>query len=372
MPAYNFRDSSSSRGRSRTRSSKPRKNLRSVSRRGAYAPRVKKQMMNLRNPIIENKSRIHSDVALANSHEIETRDDSEAENFEFLTQGDTQQPLNWRLIPNDDAFTLIPLTPFYRMQQGLKPYQMIGDTVMAKWLNTKIEVRFPQGEIFPKIHGDTTTLYRNMMIQENAKVYAIWGMITKAINAPLISVGGVAKPLDQWTQANILSYIQSELQPYFDNDYDKLSFRPKETTNIKIEKYVRLKPNLSETIAAPATPASGNGNSVTAISQATGSVPSIQKSHTFTFNRKVLYTEGYPAEQQSGEIDFQNLGPYQGDTHLPFLILYNPGFAAMDSVQHQTAGTKDPVSRVDFSETDERRTQNMFVRYNSQYIYSDS
>ena len=43
-------------------------------------------------------------------------------------------------------------------------------------------------------------------------------------------------------------------KPYFDDRSDKLSFRPKETTNIKIESYRRIKPNLNEAIASRAVP----------------------------------------------------------------------------------------------------------------------
>lgn len=345
--------------------------MKKVSGIGAYNYKVKKQMMLRRAPLVETKQRTHSDVALANGYDIVVRDDDEAENYEYLTQGDTQQPLNWRLVPNDDAFTLIPLTPFYRNQQGLKPYQMIGDSITAKWLNTKIEVRFPQGEIFPKIKGAASTLYRNMMITENVKVYAIWGYITNPINAPLSNVGGTRKALDEWTQADILSFIQSELQPYFDQDIDKLSFRPKETMNVKIERYVRLKPNLDNAISTQATATHGSGNSSTTLTQATGSIPNVMKSHNFTLNRKVLYSEGYPASPDSSAVtDYQNLFP--NNSYLPFCILYNPNFAAMDSVQHQTSGTTNPPSRLEFEPTTERRTQNMFVRYNSQLNYSDS
>lgn len=346
------------------------KPMRKVTRKGAYKPSVKNQMMLRRAPVVELKNRTHSDVALANGHDIVEKNDDEKENYDFLTQGDTQQPLNWRIVPNDNAFTLIPLTPFYRNQRGLEPYQILGDSLTSKWLNTKIEVRFPQGEIFPKIKGNTTTLYRNMMIQENVKVYAIWGYVTHSINAPLTNVGGTRKALDEWTQADILSFLQSEIEPYFDQSIDKLSFRPKETMNLRIEKYVRLKPNLSSTISTQATASHGSGNSSTTIAQATGSVPNIMKTHNFTINRKVLYSEGYPAEQQSGETDYQNLLP--NNSFLPWCILYSPDFASMDAVQHQTDGTTNPTSRLVFAPDTERRTQNMFVRYNSQHLYTDS
>ena len=35
----------------------------------------------------------------------------------------------------------------------------------------------------------------------------------------------------------LLMYIENQLRPFFEDQYDKLEFRPKETTNIKIDKY---------------------------------------------------------------------------------------------------------------------------------------
>lgn len=357
----------------RPKGSKNVKKITSVKQ--AYKKNVKNQMMLRRAPVVEFKQRVSSDIALLNGHPLLVKDDDEAENYDYLTQGDLEQPLNWRLVPNTNAFTLIPLNSFYRQQQGLKPYQMIGDTITSRWLNHKIEVRFPQGEIFPKVKGSTNK-YRNMMIQENYKLYWICGWITHAINAPLTAPGSkVARPLDEWTQADIKNFIQSELEPYFDQSIDKLSFRPKETMNVKIEKYQRIKPKLDSSIATQAqavkvmSASTGTGQ-LDNYNQASGSIPNVMKTHSFNFGgRKTLYSEGYPATQGS-QVDYQNLLP--NNSYLPFSILYAPDFGNLDAVQHQTAGTKDPVSRTDFSDAAERRTSNIFVRFNDQMVYTDS
>lgn len=339
----------------------------------------KKQLMLSRKALVEEKHRIDSDVAFANGKLLTVKNDDEKDNYDYLTQGDPAQPLNWRLVANDDAYTLIPINSFYRQQRGLENYQLLGEEALVKKIDVRVECRFPCGEIFPKIHGDTTTMYRNMMIQDpEVKIYAIFGWIETPINAPLGPVsGGINKALDSWTQADIKSYISNNLQPYFDQAVDKLSFREKDKMNIKIEKYVRLKPNLDGAIATQAVAGkvmsadTGTGT-LSNFNRPTGSIPTISRSHTFTVNKKVLYTEGYPADEYSGATDYQNLGPYQGDTKIPFCILYSPGFGAMDAVQHETNGSTNPPEWPEVPTTTERRTQNFFVRFNTRTRYTDS
>lgn len=355
----------------RAKKSKGTQTMKKVTRKGAYKKNIKNQMMLRRAPLVETKSRTHSDIALLNGYDIKERDATEKENYDFLTLGALQQPLNWRIIPNEDAFTFVGLDSFTRIQQGLKPYQMIGDTITAKWLNTRLEVRFPQGELFPKVPAEPDELYRNMMIQEDIKVYAIWGYVTTPLHAPLEDSSGDRKTSDTISQAELGNHIKAQIKPFFNDDTDKLSFRPRETMNVKIERYVRLKPNLSQAIPTQATPVTSTHPTPNSIMQATGSIPNVMRSHNFTMNRKILYTEGEPVDPTGTDWkDYEN--NYPNNSWLPFCVIYNPGYKAMLQVTKQTDGSSPPPSRTEFHPETERRTQNMFFRWNDQIVYTDS
>lgn len=352
-----------------------RKAMKKVSAKGAYNKGVKKQMMLRRAPLVETKDRTASDIALRNGFAIreQTLNQAEPACNDWLTDGAPQQPLNWRQIANDDAFTNVSLNAFLRMPKGLRNGEMIGDSITAKWLNTRLEVRFPQGEIYQKQPDVTPTIrHRNMMIQKNAKVYAIWGWVTKPASFPLETNDHVNLPTvaSAVTQAILDNYIVNQVKPYFDDDIDKLSFRPRETMNVKIEKYVRLKPNLDNAIATQATPVTSTHPSPNSIMEATGSIPNVYRSHSFDINRKILYTEGEQPADPGPALDYEN--NFVNDSWLPFLIIYNPQFADMKNVEKQTSGTKDPPGRSEFDPIDERRTQHMFYRFNNQLVYTDS
>ena len=151
--------------------------MKKVTARGAYKKNVKDQMIKRRAPLVETKQRTHSNIAGLNGYGVYLRDpDGDPNTVQaFLTEGDSKQPLNWRRILNDDAFTNIPLMSFLRNSRGLYDHQMIGDQLTSKWLNLRLEVRFPQGEILYKNTSLGSETTRNMMIQENYKLYMIAG-----------------------------------------------------------------------------------------------------------------------------------------------------------------------------------------------------
>lgn len=348
-----------------------RKTMKKVTVIGAYKPSVKKQMMRRRAPLVETKQRTHSIIASLNGHDAYVRD-PEGDPLTvqpFLTEGDVKQPMNWRRILNDDAFTNIPLQSFLRNQRGLQDYQMIGDQLTSKWLNLRLEVRFPQGEIIYKntaLGSDTT---RNMMIQENYKLYAIMGWVTAPLHAPVHDDSGDRRVVSKISQEDLSQHIVSQIKPYFDDNFDPLSFTPKQTTNIKIEKYVRIKPNLSQAIPTRADPITyvAAASGVTApVEMPNGSIPSVMKSHTFTPNRKILYSSGLQPVDPGTEVDYENNFP--NNSWLPFCVLYAPQFATLSQ---QESGTTDPVARNTWNASD-RQSSHCFYRWNDQHNYTDS
>jgi hypothetical protein len=267
--------------------------MKKVSATGAYKKNVKTQTMLRRAPLVETKQRTHSIVAALNGHGVYLRDpDGDPNTVQpFLTEGDVKQPLNWHRMLNDDAFTNIPLLSFTRNSRGLYDYQMIGDQLTSKWLNLRLEVRFPQGEIIHKNTALGSETQRNMMIQENYKLYMITGWVTSPLHAPVSDDSNDRRVISKISQEDLQQHIISQVKPYFDDNIDPLSFTPKQTTNIKIEKYVRLKPDLNSAVPTRAQPIQFlNGTSPTELPH--GSVPNIIRTHSFSPNRKIRYDYG--------------------------------------------------------------------------------
>ena len=105
----------------------------------------------------------------------------------------------------------------------IEEYQMIGDSLTSKYLNLKMQFRFPQGT---EIKLPTQlTLVVNKMIEDPCRLYLVTGYVTKEWGLPLEPMNA-ANPLTsaQATQLNLQEYITSQLKPYFDDSFDKLSF----------------------------------------------------------------------------------------------------------------------------------------------------
>ena len=159
----------------------------------------------------------------------------------------------------------------------------------------------------------------------------------------------------------ISAYITQQLKPFFDDDEDKLQFRPKQTTNIKIEKYVKLTPNLYQAIATQAQAhktwqvAEGSASHPDYSILPSGSIPDVMRSWSTKTNRKIPLTEGvasgiYP-------VDKQNL--YPNNSWVPFAVIYNPDY------QFQLGNITIKDGEVD-------QTQMMQYRYNDAHYYTDS
>lgn len=344
-----------------------KKYVKKTTRKGAYKKNVKNQMALRRAPIVETKQRVSSDIARLNGF---LPGDNSPNNW--------NQPLNWRSLITDDAFTLIPINSFYRQQRGLEEWECIGNSIFSKFINMKFQFQFPEGKNITMFstqsnnHGQDPpgTPYEvpNKMIEQPTKLYLICGWVTQNWNCPLdVELDQSSNPYpgqrpqrEYATQAELLRYIENQLRPYFDDQYDKLEFRPKETTNIKIDKYVRIKPQHEGAIGTQANPVTlGADEEGQTVTYATGSIPQVNKSWSQKVNRKITYTQG---QNTSYSQDNQNL--YPNDCWLPFAVVYNPDF------ERQVANTEvstNPQLAGRFTQV-----QMMRYRFNDAHYYTDS
>ena len=165
------------------------------------------------------------------------------------------------------------------------------------------------------------------MIQQPTKLYMICGYITESMNYPVNNAPSPSLPAQaNATQEALDAYIAQQLTPFFDDDEDKLQFRPKQTTNIKIEKYVRIKPKHESAIGSAPVPSQNWRDPALApawTTDAHGSVPDVHRSWSIQTNRKIPLTEG---TETSFPVDKQNLFP--NNSWVPFCVIYNPDYEA--------------------------------------------
>lgn len=320
--------------------------MKKVSKRGAYKKNVKNQLVLRRGAICETKQRVHSDIATING---------------YLAGADNLvNPLNWRTLVVDDAFTVIPLKSFYRNTHGFQEYNVIGNNIFSKYLNMKMQFRFPKDENI-KLKDSEGVSYdvKNKMIEDPTKVYLICGYITESMNYPLVASPSPSLPAQSAAGADaIVTYIEQQLKPFFDDDEDKLQFRPKSTTNIKIEKYVKLAPKLTQAIGTQATPEHQFADSSVNIIdvKAHGSIPDVSKSWSTKTNRKIPLTEG---AETSYPVDKQNL--FVNNSWIPFAIIYNPSyeFQAANAIVDPATGNFTQVQMMEY-------------RWNDVHYFTDS
>lgn len=339
-----------------------------VTAKGAYKRNVKNNTVLRRGPIVETKQRVSSDIARLNGYMPGSNSPT-----------NSAQPLNWRSLVVDDAFTLIRLDSYWRFQRGLEEWEMIGNTIFSKFLNMKLQVQFPESKDITMFsvqqNGDdppgTPYAVTNKMIERPTKVYFITGWVTQNFNAPIetlkdaqgVPLSGQRPERESVTQDDLDNYVSNQLRPYFDDQYDKLEFRPKSTTNIKIDKYVRLKPDLSHAVGTQAVPNTTWQNPdmtpTTYEITAHGSIPQVNKSWRVKTNRKITYTQG---DDTTFPSDNQNL--YPNDSWIPFALIYNPDY------EQQSANT---IMNTEYG-MEGRFTQVQMMRYrwNDAHYYSDS
>ena len=320
IPSNKGGRSYSGRGRMRNPVRVNPRNLKKTTKKGAYKPAVKKQFMKRRNPFVENKVR--------NEREFSNSLDPLRDQSVFGTFPD---PTNFQDIPVDDAFTLILPAPFYSMNRGLNHNEMIGDSIYAKYLKTKLQFIAPQGAY---------------LVDYPSNMYLIHGFCTAPINATSLTTPSVQNV----TYTNIFNHIRHYVKEYYNERKDTLDFPEKRERHIEFLGNRKLKVNKNEDFAIQ-----GYGGSVG--TSTLGALAPINISCKWTLMKKVHYDKGSnlaangdPATYPMADFNYPNL-----EDKLPFIIIYNPQFASNPA--HQPGGNANHLWK---------------VAHNSQMWYSDS
>lgn len=250
--------------------------LKKTTAKGAYAKGAKKNFAKRRAPMVETKSRTHSDLV--------------------HTYGDPiTNPLATQYIVNDDAYTDFPLTSYLSMDQGFLEEQMVGNSIFVKYLKAKYEFTMPSGK-------DT--------IDFPAEVYLIHGFVT----APSALTNSTVPQAQTLTRTGWSQLVHRVVEDYFNDDTDQLLFLPKVRTNLKILGRRRLKVNKNNQLGA-----------VPDLDLQKGAVAPIHMTCNWPMMRKIHYEQGQPQTNGAGAHD-QFM--YPNSSWRPFCCLYSPNFQA--------------------------------------------
>lgn len=208
---------------------KPR--MRKVTKRGAYKKAQKKNFMRKRAAVVETKRKTAESL----------RDNSFWVGASIDAPALFEDTLQFK-VTNSEIVHINPKT-YYWWSQGLDQSQHIGQCVNVKYLNQKIQVRFPQH--FMKTAGASGT---NLIVPNLPQSYElVWGWIP----APRNLTGLTTPPANAVTVAELDSYVNNRIKDYYNSRKDKLRFIPKKDVTIRIVGSRKIRPDLRFQSTAP-------------------------------------------------------------------------------------------------------------------------
>lgn len=291
------------------------KYMRKTTKRGAYRKNAKRNMVKRRAPMTETKSRTHEDVR----DEYPTLPDRNE-----LTTYDTPH-----LALNPDSFLCL--------SQGLDEHQMLGRALFSKYLNMKIQVRFPQ-------HAFTVDGANKIVPVFPQNYELIWGWIPM----PTGYTGQTTPTAPNASLDDVHTHINLRLVDYFNDNKDFLRFISKKSSTIRIAGSRKVRPNLNRYSTAPASLSSDDSEFI-------GSIPDYTTQISWKTMKKIHY-------EPSINIDGQDsAGLYPNYQYLPFCTLVNWSYDLIENL----VGS-DP------SKESERKRYQPQVAWNDIHYFTDS
>ncbi len=288
-----------------------------TTRRGAYNKARKNQMVKRRAPMVETKSRTHEDVR-----------------EEFPTLPDRND-----LDTYDTPHLAMAPDSFLTQKQGLDEHQILGRSLYSKYLNMKIQIRFPQNAF--KIGDD------NKIIPAFPQNYElIWGWIP----TPTSYTGQTTPAAEDATINNIHDHINLRFVDYFNEKQDFLRFIPKRASAIRIVGSRKVRPDLRHYSTAPAAI-----NDTADPPIYLGSIPDWTTAISWKTAKKIHY-------EKTNNLDgLDTPGLYPNFHWLPFCTLINWDYDKVLAVAGSGAGKEN-----------ERKRYQPAVAWNDIHYYTDS
>lgn len=230
----------------------------------------KQAMIKSRSPLVETKSRIQSEIAIS----------------PFITDPKT-------FVTANAVFTPLPLHAYTNMDQGIGEDQMLGQSVFSKYLNAKVQIRFPGGE--------------NLINDRQYPMELICGWVPSSMALSTFTTPNVTTALP----ADLIAYVITRVSEYFNARTDRLDFIPKHASNIKITYRRKIRPNQARNTVM-------NPNSGTTDTE--GFIPDVLLYPKWRTNKKIFYEKG-------GALSTTRANYYPNYSWIPFMILYSPMYA---------------------------------------------
>lgn len=250
---------------------------------------AKKQMIKSRQPLVETKSRIQSEI-IVGTQIVNPKD----------------------FISASAVFTPLPLHAFTNMDQGIGEDQMLGQSVFSRYLNAKVQIRFPGAN--------------NLIDDRQYPMELICGWVPSSMALSTFTTPTVGSALP----SDITAYIITRVSEYFNARTDKLDFISKHASNIKITYRKRIRANQSKNnVMNP------NSNSVSL----EGHIPDVMVYPKWKTNKKVFYEQG-------ALLDLPRRNFYPNYSWIPFMVLYSPMYAGEDGTKPLAV---DKVPRVSYN-----------------------
>ncbi len=289
--------------------------MRKTTKRGAYKKNAKSNMVKRRAPMTETKSRTHEDVR-----------------FEFPSLPDRNE-----LDTYDTPHLSMAPDSFLCLKQGLDEHQMLGRSLFSKYLNMKIQIRFPQNAF--QIGVDNKII---LSFPQNYEL--IWGWVPN----PTGYTGQTTPKANEATLDDVHSHMNLRFVDYFNEHQDFLRFIPKRAATIRITGRRKVRPDLRRYSTAPASLSSDDSTFL-------GSVPDWTTQIKWNTMKKIHY-------EPTINIDGQDsTGLYPNYHWLPFCTLVNWDYAKVEAVAGSGAAKES-----------ERKRYQPAVAWNDIHYFTDS
>jgi hypothetical protein len=267
-----------------------RKNLatamKRTSARGAYKPAAKRNMMIRRSPFVETKSKTYEDLQEEYPHILD--------HLQFTTR---TQPV--RML-NPEVFLI--------HQQGLDEHQVIGKSIYARYMNMKLQIRFPQAAF------ETAGLNKIVpLVPQDYEL--IWGWVPN----PLQATGQTTPSAPDMTLFDINTHINTRVRDYMDQQKDRLRFIPKQASTLRIVGRKKIRPNLNRSSTAPAQTI----DAITGADYVVGSIPDVHLNISWKLKRKLHLEHATNLVKDDTKPSVNHPGLFPNYSWLPFCAFVN-------------------------------------------------
>lgn len=260
--------------------------MKKTSARGAYSKPRKNQMMKRRAPFVETKSKTYEDLQVEYPHILD--------HLDFTTRTTPTRFMNPEV--------------FLIHQQGLDEHQVIGNSIYAKYMNMKVQVRFPQIAFQT---GGTQKIVP--LVPQDYEL--IWGWVPN----PLAATGQTSPTAQDMTLFDINTHINQRVTDYVNQQKDRLRFIPKKAATVRIAGRKKIRPNLNRSSTAPLT----TTDSSTSTDYAVGSVPDVHVNIQWKLMRKLHLEKATNLVKNDLKPTEQHPGLYPNFAWLPFCVFVN-------------------------------------------------